>query len=80
MNKFNLGGVQKLVWLFLTTYPSALTFSALFASEHFSTSYSLTSPLLVNVVCERPLMHILKNEMILDGAYFIQNNIKVDIV
>ena len=42
-------------WLFLATYPPALTLSMVWMltkSEHFWTTYL---PCLVNVVCERPL-------------------------
>ena len=46
------------LWLFLTTYPPALTFSNLWTltkSQHFWTTYP---PLLVNVVFERPLVQL----------------------
>jgi hypothetical protein len=58
-------------WIFLTTYPPALTFSLvrilrmLTKSGHFWTTYL---PRLANVVCERPLVLLTIKDMNVDGS------------
>ena len=63
-------------WLFLTTYPPALTFSMVWMltkSGHFRTTYL---PFLVNVICERPLDYETRQHKILFDWIMIVNRWK----
>ena len=67
-------------WIFLTTYPPALTFSMVWTltkSGHFSTTYL---PRLVNVVCERPPIWCLGMCLCVSAVFLLCTNMRFWII